>query len=192
MEAIQALKGKAPSDLMEVTMALSAHILVLGKKAKSLKEAEKKLSQALKTGKALEKLREMIKRQGGHPKVLDDYRLLPWAKYKLLVNSDRQGYVQSIDTRKIGLCAMKLGAGREKMDSPIDPGVGMLIKKKVGDPVRRGEALAVVFANNLKKARQASQEIRPGYQITKRKTSRLKKILFFVDKKGTRKLNGGF
>lgn len=192
MEAIQALKGKAPSDLMEVTMALSAHILVLGKKAKSLKEAEKKLSQALKTGKALEKFREMIKRQGGHPRVLDDYRLLPWAKYKLLVNSDRQGYVQSIDTRKIGLCAMKLGAGREKMDSPIDPGVGMLIKKKVGDPVRKGEALAVVFANNLKKARQASQEIRPGYQITKRKTSRLKKILFFVDEKGTRKLNGGF
>jgi pyrimidine-nucleoside phosphorylase len=184
MEAIQALKGKAPSDLMEVTMALSAHILVLGKKAKSLKEAEKKLSQALKTGKALEKLREMIKRQGGHPRVLDDYRLLTWAKYKLLVNSDRQGYVQSIDTRKI--------AGREKMDSPIDPGVGMLIKKKVGDPVRKGEALAVVFANNLKKARQASHEIRPGYQITKRKTSRLKKILLFVDEKGTRKLNGGF
>ena len=176
IEAIHALKEKAPRDLMEVTLALGAHMLVLGKKAKNLKEAEKKLNQAIKTGKALDKFREMIKRQGGDPKVVDDFGLLPWVKFKLLVNSNREGHVQSIDTRKIGLCAVKLGAGRERMDSSIDPGVGMLIKKKVGDSIKKGDALAVVYANNLKKARQASQEIRQAYQITKRKTSRLKKI----------------
>lgn len=176
IEAIHTLKEKAPRDLMDVTLALGAHMLVLGKKAKNLKEAEKKLNQAIKTGKALDKFREMIKRQGGDPKVVDDFGLLPWVKFKLLVNSNREGYVQSIDTRKIGLCAVKLGAGRERMDSSIDPGVGMLIKKKVGDSIKKGDALAVVYANNLKKARQASQEIRQAYQITKRKTSRLKKI----------------
>ncbi len=176
IEAIHALKEKAPRDLMDVTLALGAHMLVLGKKAKNLKEAEKKLNQAIKTGKALDKFREMIKRQRGDPKVVDDFGLLPWVKFKLLVNSNREGYVQSIDTRKIGLCAVKLGAGRERMDSSIDPGVGMLIKKKVGDSIKKGDALAVVYANNLKKARQASQEIRQAYQITKRKTSRLKKI----------------
>jgi len=73
------------------------------------------------------------------------------------------------------------------MDSPIDQGVGMLIKKKVGDSVRKGEPLAVIYANNLKKARQACHEIRQVYQIGRRKTRKLKKILFIVDEKGTKK-----
>jgi pyrimidine-nucleoside phosphorylase len=183
IEAIQALKGKTPSDLMEVTMALSARMLIFGKKAKSLKEAGKKLNQSIATGQALEKFRQMIKSQEGNPKVLYDYRLLPWAKHKLIVNADKQGYVQSIDTMKIGISAMKLGAGREKMDSQIDLGVGFLIKKKVGDFVRQREPLAIVFANDVDKGKLAGQEIKQAYQISKRKTDRLKKILFFVDEK---------
>jgi len=187
IEAIHALKGKAPQDLMEVTMALCAHMLLLGKKTRNIKEAETKLNQAITSGKALQKFCEMIRRQGGNSKVVDDFGLLPWAKYRVLISSRREGYVQSIDTRKIGLCVVKLGAGREKMDSPIDPGVGMLIKKKVEDSVRKGEPLAVIYANNLKKARQACHEIRQVYQIGRRKTRKLKKILFFVDEKGTKK-----
>ncbi|MGB8656974.1 MAG: thymidine phosphorylase [Candidatus Zixiibacteriota bacterium] len=185
VEAIQALKGKAPKDLMEVTLALSAHMLVLGKKATNLKEAERKLKQAIETGRALEKLREMIGKQGGNPKVIDDYRLLPWAKYKLVVNSHTEGYVQSIDTMRIGLSAVALGAGREKMDSPIDPGVGLLIQKKVGDSVQKDEPLALVFANGLPKGRLIAQEIKLSYRIAKRKTSRLNKLLFLSDGKRT-------
>jgi pyrimidine-nucleoside phosphorylase len=188
VEAIQTLKGKAPQDLMDVTMTLSAHMLILGKKAKNLRGAEKKLKQAIATGQALEKFRQMIKSQEGNPKVLEDYRLLPWAKHKLIVNADREGYVQSIDTMKIGLSAMKLGAGREKMGSEIDHGVGYLIKKKVGDFMRKDEPLAVVFANDVNKGRLASQEISRAYQITERKTSKLKKILFFVDEKGIKQI----
>jgi len=150
--------------------------------------AEKKLKQALETGQALKKFREMIKRQGGNPKVLDDYRLLPWAKHKLIVSSDREGYVQSIDTMKVGLSAVSLGAGREKMNSQIDPGVGFLIKKKVGDIVKKDEPLAIVFANDVNKGKLASQEIKQAYRITKRKTRRLKKILFFVDGKGIKQI----
>ena len=131
VEAIHALKGKAPHDLMEVTMALAERMLVLGKKAKTPKEAEKKLKKAIESGKAIDKFVEMVKRQGGDPKVIYDFGLLPWAKFRLLVNSDRRGYVQSIDTRKIGLCAVRLGSGREKLESQIDHGAGMLIKKKV-------------------------------------------------------------
>ena len=188
VEAIHALKGKAPRDLMEVTVALGARMLVLGKKAKTQKEAEKKLQKAIESGKAIDKFAEMVKKQGGDPKVIYDFGLLPWAKFRLLVNSDRRGYVQSIDTRKIGLCAVRLGAGREKLGDPIDHGAGMLIKKKVGDSVNTGEALAIVFANNLKKARQASQQIRESYEITKRRTRRLKKVLMVVDEKGSRTL----
>jgi pyrimidine-nucleoside phosphorylase len=192
IEALHALRGRAPRDLMEVTMALGARMLVLGKKATNAREAEKKLQRAMGAGKALLKFREIIRRQGGNPKVVDDFGLLPWAKFKLWVNSRREGCIHSIDTRRIGFSAVKLGAGREKMDSPIDPGVGMLIKKKVGDRVRKNEPLAVVFANDLKKARQASSEIRQAYDIKERKRARLKKISWIVDEKGARRLKGGY
>jgi pyrimidine-nucleoside phosphorylase len=187
IEAIHALKGKAPKDLIGVTMALGARMLVLGKKAKNPREAEAKLSQAIRTGKALSKFQQMVKAQGGNPEVVDDFGLLPWARFRLLISSRREGYVHSVDTRKIGLCGVMLGAGREKLDSPIDRGVGMLIKKKVGDSVKRNEPLAVVFANNLKKARLACQEIRQAYGIKKARSRRLKKVLLIVDERGPRK-----
>ncbi len=190
IEAIHALKGMAPPDLTQVTMALGAHMLVLGKKARSLKEAERKLKQAIQTGKALDKFRDMIKKQGGKPEVTDDFGLLPWAKFRLLVSSKREGFVQSIDTRRIGLAAMELGAGREKLDSPIDHGVGFLIKKKVGDSIGRNEALAVIYANDLKKARQACGEIREAYCVGRTKSRRLKKVLQVVDEKGAGKPTG--
>jgi pyrimidine-nucleoside phosphorylase len=180
IESIHALKGVAPRDLMRITMAQGAHMLVLGKKARNLQDAENKLSQAIQTGKALDKFREMIKKQGGKPDVTDDFGLLPWGKFRLLVSSKREGYINSIDTRKIGLTAVYLGAGREKLDSSVDHGVGFLIKKKVGDSVEKNEGLAVVYANDLKKARFASQEIRQAYEIGKTKTRRLKKILQVV------------
>ena len=188
VETIHALKGKAPRDLMDVTMALAQRMLILAKKARTAKEAESKLQKAMDSGKAIDKFAEMVKKQGGNPKVVYDFGLLPWTKFRVLVSSKRQGYVQSIDTRRIGLCAVELGAGRQKLDDPIDHGVGTLIKKKVGDPVSTGEALAIVFANNLKKARQASYEIREAYTITKRKTRRLKKVLSIVDERGSRPL----
>lgn len=189
IEAIHALQGKAPSDLMEVTMALSTRMLVLGKKARTPKEAERKLQQAIDSGRALKKLEEIIRRQEGDPQVLSDFGLLDWAKYRLMVNSDRDGYVRSIDTTQIGLCASMLGAGRERMDSRIDPGVGFLIKKKVGDPVEKNDPLAVIYANNLKKARQACQDIRQAYGIGKKRVRRLRKILQVVDERGARKFN---
>jgi pyrimidine-nucleoside phosphorylase len=186
VEAIHALKGKAPRDLMEVTMALAERMLVLGKKAKMPKEAQDKLKRAIESGKAIDKFAEMVRKQGGNANVIYDFGLLPWAKFRLLVNSDRQGHVQSIDTRKIGLCAVELGAGRQKLDDPVDHGVGMLVKKKVGDSVEKGEALAIVFANDLKKARQASHQIREAYKIKKEKRPRLKKMLMVVDERGSR------
>ncbi|MCK4428078.1 MAG: pyrimidine-nucleoside phosphorylase, partial [candidate division Zixibacteria bacterium] len=199
IEAIQALKGKASEDLTKVTFALGIYMLILGKKAKNFsvidryasggKEAKKKLEEAVKSGKALDKFKQMVKRQGGNPKVVDDYRLLPWAKYKITVESGQTGYVKSINTLKIGLSAQKLGAGRERLDSKIDPGVGFLIKKKVGDRVKKGENLAVVFYNDLKKGKWAKQQIKEAYQISKRRTKRLKKILYLVDEKGIKRWN---
>jgi pyrimidine-nucleoside phosphorylase len=187
IEAIQALKGREPEDLMEVTFALGAYMLILGRKAKNLKEAKEKLDEAIKSGRALHKFEQMVKKQGGDPRVVDDYRLLPWAKHKMTAESDQTGYVKSINTLKIGLLAVKLGAGRERLDTPIDFGVGFLIKKKVGDRVKKGENLAVIFSNDLKKGEWARKEIKEAYQISKRRTNRLKKILYLIDEKRIKK-----
>ena len=187
VEVIQTLKGRGPEDLMEVTFALGAYMLILGGKAKNYEEAEKKLKKAIENGKALDKFEQMVKKQGGDPGVVDDYRLLPWAKHKITIESDQTGYVKSINTLKVGLSAVKLGAGRERLDSKIDPGVGFLIKKKVGDQVEKGENLAVIFCNDLKKGELAKQEVQEAYQINKRRTNRLKKILYLIDGRGIKK-----
>jgi pyrimidine-nucleoside phosphorylase len=187
IEAIHALKGKAPKDLMEVTLTLGARMLILGKKAKSPREAEAKLLRAIQSGEALSKFQQMVKKQGGDANVVNDFGLLPWAKFRLLVTSRSDGYVHSIDTRGIGLCAVTLGAGREKLDSSIDPGAGLLIKKKVGEPVAKGDPLAVIYANNLKKARAASGQIREAYRIGRARSRRLRKVVQVVDERGARR-----
>jgi pyrimidine-nucleoside phosphorylase len=192
IEAIQSLKGKGPGDLMEVTFALGAYMLILGRRAKNFKEAKEKLEEAIKSGKALHKFKQMVKKQGGDPRVVDDYLLLPWAKHKITVESDQTGYVKSINTLRIGLCAVKLGAGRERLESKIDPGVGFLIKKKVGDQVKKGENLAVIFSNDLEKGEWAKKEIKEAYQISKRRTNKLKKILYQVDERGIKKWDVNF
>lgn len=192
IETIQALKGRGPEDLMKVTLALGAYMLILGRKAKNFKEAKKKLEESIKIGKALDKFKQMVKKQGGDPRVVDDYRLLPWAKHKMTVESDQTGYVKSINTLKIGLSAVKLGAGRERLDSEIDPGVGFLIKKKIGDWVKKGGNLAVIFSNDLKKGEWAKQEIKEAYQITKRRINKLKKVLYLIDEKGIKKWDVNF
>jgi pyrimidine-nucleoside phosphorylase len=189
IEAIQALKGRAPEDLMKVTFALGTCMLILGRKVKNRKEAERKLEEAIKSGKALDKFKQMVKMQGGNPKAVDDYRLLPWARHKMVVESDQTGYVKSINTLRIGLSAVKLGAGRERLDSKIDFGVGFLIKKKVGDQIKKGENLAVIFSNDLRKGEWAKKEIKEAYQIRKRKTNRLKKVLYIIDEEGIKKWN---
>lgn len=184
IEAIQALKGKWPEDLMRVTFALGSYMLLLGRKAKNHKKAKEKLEKVLKNGKALGKFEQMVKKQGGDPRVVDDYRLLPWTKHKITVESNQTGYVKAINTLKIGLSAVKLGAGRERLDSKIDPGVGFLVKKKVGDRVEKGENLALVFCNDLGKGKQAKKEIKEAYRISRRRTKRLRKILYLVDEMG--------
>lgn len=178
IESIEALKGKGSEDLMEVTLALGAEMLILGKKAKNLKEAEGKLEQAIESGAGLKKFEQMIRSQGGNPDVIHNYDLLPRAKYEIEVKSQREGYVKSIQTKEIGSAACELGAGREKIDDQIDLSIGFLINKKVGDYVEKREVIASVFANDLTKGKTAEEEIKDSYKISKQKTKGLKKILY--------------
>lgn len=147
VEAIDTLKGEGPEDLTELSLVLGSQMVVLGKKADTLEEAREMLEKAIEDGSALEKFRQLIESQGGNEDVIDDYNLLPTAEYKVEVTSDAEGYVTQIESENMGVAASILGAGRETKESEIDLAVGIVLEKKVGDKVKKGDTLAVIHSN---------------------------------------------
>jgi len=186
IESIEALKGNLKKDLMEVTLALGSYMLILGRRVRSFEKGKEILYQAIKNGKALETFKQMIKLQGGDEGIVENYNLLPKAKFETSVKSTKSGYVKAIDTKKIGLAAVELGAGREKKEDKIDWDVGFLIKKKVGDYVKKGEVIAEVLANNKKRGEVAKEKILSSYTIIKAKSNRLSKMYYLIDEKGVK------
>ncbi|OAA90472.1 pyrimidine-nucleoside phosphorylase [Clostridium ljungdahlii] len=146
-EAIDTLKGEGPEDLTELVLTLGSQMVVLGKKAKTLEEAREKLLEAIKSGKALEKFKEFLKNQGGDPSVVDNPEKLPQAKYKIPVPAKESGYVSNMLADQIGIAAMLLGAGRATKEDKIDLAVGIVLNKKVGDKVEKGESLMTIYSD---------------------------------------------
>ncbi|WP_076756446.1 pyrimidine-nucleoside phosphorylase [Edaphobacillus lindanitolerans] len=146
-EAIATLKGEGPEDLTRLCVELGSRMVVAGGKADSLEEGARMIHEVLGDGSALGLFRSFIEAQGGDPEVVDHPDRLPSANEVIQVDAKRDGYIQSIGADDIGLAAMHLGAGRATKDEAIDLGVGIVLKKKVGDPVRKGEPLAEVHSN---------------------------------------------
>jgi pyrimidine-nucleoside phosphorylase len=145
-ECIETLKGRGPTDLESLSVELAAFMVQMAGAAPALDEARSRVRAALSSGAGLERLRRVIELQGGNPRVCDDPQLLPQARETVVVRSDRDGRVARLAARAIGHAAMLLGAGRETLASVIDPSVGFVLHKKVGDPVAVGEALVTVHA----------------------------------------------
>lgn len=140
-ESIECLKGNAPEDLMEVTLYLGALMLRLAGIEAEIEEGKKRLTELIENGSALERFIKMIELQGGNPKIVERPTLLPYSCLSIDITSPESGYVQSMDAEAVGIASMILGAGREKMDSTIDPAAGIILKKKVGDFVEKDELL---------------------------------------------------
>ncbi|GAA4849256.1 pyrimidine-nucleoside phosphorylase [Paenibacillus vulneris] len=153
-EAIDTLQGKGPKDLEELCLALGRQMVFLANKAASLEEAEEKLREVIRNGKALEKFKSFIANQGGDPSVVDHPEKLPQAAYQIEVPAKEDGIVAEIVADEIGTAAMLLGAGRATKESEIDLAVGLMLKKKIGDPVKKGESLVTIHTN-----RQDVQEV---------------------------------
>ncbi|KXZ13101.1 pyrimidine-nucleoside phosphorylase [Bacillus nakamurai] len=146
-EAIDTLRGEGPEDLNELVLTLGSQMVVLAKKAETLEEARVKLQEVMKNGKALEKFKEFLNNQGGDGSVVDDPSKLPQAAYKIDVPAKEAGVVSEIVADEIGVAAMLLGAGRATKEDDIDLAVGIMLRKKVGDKVEKGEALVTLYAN---------------------------------------------
>ncbi len=183
IETVESLKGNFPPDLKEVTLALGSQMLLLAGRVNNFEEGIKILEQKIQSKEALHKFRQLLERQSGNVDVLENYNLLPRATYRIEVKSYQSGYVQSINTYQIGMIARDLGAGRKTKDDKIDHGAGLLIKKKVGDQVKKGEILAVVLVNDREKGHTVIKKISCCYQIGFKKKRKLKKILYYLDHK---------
>ncbi|MBX4146045.1 pyrimidine-nucleoside phosphorylase [Paenibacillus lautus] len=146
-EAIDALRGEGPKDLEELCLALGRQMVYLAQKADSLEDAEEKLREVIRNGKALEKFKEFIQNQGGDPSVVDHPDRLPKAQYLIELPAQRDGVVAELVADEIGTAAMLLGAGRATKESEIDLAVGLMLNKKVGDAVKKGDSLVTIHAN---------------------------------------------
>ena len=147
-EAIATLQGKGPEDLRQLCFVLGAHMLILSKQANTIKEAEQMLAKAISSGKALEKFQQFISAQGGDASIVDHPEKLPVAKYVYGIRTKRSGYIPKILPESVRMAAMMLGAGRKTKQSLIDLSVGLVLQKKVGDFVSKGETWIQVFSQN--------------------------------------------
>ena len=167
IESLECLKGRGPVDLMEVTFALTGHMLILGGAARDEKDARQKMEAAITNGSALEKFRQMCVAQGGDSRVVDDYSLLPTASTitEIRAPAAASGFVSEVDALKCGQAIMALGGGRAAITDRIDPGVGISQLIKIGEPVTAGTVLCVLHSNDAGKAARAEELVRSAIQF---------------------------
>lgn len=152
IEAVETLKGHGPKDFTELCMQAGAIMLIQGNICDNEEEAHKMLREAIESGRAFEKFKEMVKAQGGNTAVIDDTSLLPKSKNITEIKSLKDGYIEKIHSEQLGILAMHLGAGRETKEDDINHGVGLVINCKKGDEIKSGDVICYVHHDNKLKS----------------------------------------
>ncbi len=165
IEAIETLNGNGPKDVLEVSLALGSHMLVMGGKCKDLETAKNMLLMTIENKSALDKMAEWVKSQGGNEKMVYDTSLFEIGKYEVdvIYEGDTDYFVSEINTTQIGLATLSLGGGRLKKDDEIDLSVGVRIIAKVGKKIKNKEIIAKIYSNNKEKAFEAMRIIGNAY-----------------------------
>jgi thymidine phosphorylase len=160
------MRGNGPPDLVELSLELGSRMLSMAQPDRTVESAKEQLFKLLNDGSALQKFRQLIEFQGANPQVVDDFNLLPTASAEYAVSSPRAGFVSRISADDIGRAATLLGAGREKMDSKIDPAVGIVLEHKIGDRIQAGERLCTIYYNSETNVEEASQMVEDAFRIS--------------------------
>ncbi len=166
-EAVRVLKGEGPADVRELSVELAAQMTALS--GKSIEESRESAEKALRDGSAYRCFLDMVKRQGGDIKLLEDTERFPEAQYQFEFCADRSGYLSRMDTQKIGIVSALLGAGRTAKESSIDPLAGIVFDKKTGDAVKLGERIAVLHSSSCYGFEEAERLLREAVVIEKQK-----------------------
>jgi len=180
-EAVATLRGKGPDDFWEHCLAIAEQMLILGDRAKDGASARAMLGEAVHCGRALEKLMEWVKAQGGDPSVLADPPSMGVAPIVEAVPAPRSGQIAAIDAREVGLAAVGLGAGRERKGKPIDHAVGIVFEAKVGDRVAAGDTLFSVHAADRRRCDRARERVLRAYGWAEDKVEPLPLVYEVID-----------
>jgi pyrimidine-nucleoside phosphorylase/thymidine phosphorylase len=165
MEAIEAMRGNGPEDLVELSLELASRIVCLAHPDRTLEGAKDEMFRLLNDGAALKQFRQILEAQSGNPGVIDSFELLPNASADFVVSSPRAGYVSRISADDIGHAVALLGGMRETMDARIDSAVGIVLEHKVGDRIQSGERLCTIYYNSDKHLEEASEMVEDAFHI---------------------------
>ena len=180
VEAVKALKGEMTEDVKEIVLTFGSYMLKMAGKGEDLVKNKNKILKVIKNGKAYEKFLELVRVQGGDVTYIEDLQKFEKAPIIMPVLSENDGYVSSLNAETIGKVSILLGAGRTKKEDGIDPRVGIILCKKIGDGFKKGDVLAYIHANDEAKAEEAIKMVKSAYKYTKKpvkKTSAILEIL---------------
>ena len=180
MEASQSLQNLGPTDLVQISLELAARMIFLGKVTPTLEAARDLAEEKLVDGSGFRKLKSVIGAQGGDPRCLDKFELLPNATGMREIATPRTGYVTEIDAEDIGMASNLLGAGREKMEDSIDPAVGVILEVKVGEKVEAGSVLCRLYYTKEERVEEAATVVEDAFKISSRKPGERALILEVV------------
>jgi pyrimidine-nucleoside phosphorylase len=165
VEVVGVLRGGGPEDLRELCHELAGWMLYLGGAARTVAEGKQRSAELISSGKALEKFRQMVEMQGGDPRAIDDMNLLPQAQHTMEILSPGAGYLVSVQCEQIGTACVILGGGRERKEDAVDPAVGIMLHKKVGERVEAGEPLATIHYNSKARVAGAKRLLEKSFTI---------------------------
>ncbi|MFN0150369.1 MAG: thymidine phosphorylase [bacterium] len=183
-ETIAYLGGEAIPDLHVLGLALGGEMLVLGGAARDLSEGIAKIREARASGRGLQALRAMIEAQGGDARVVDDPARLPRARASEVVRAGAEGVVASVDARRIGFCATRLGAGRARKEDAVSAGAGIVIHKRSGEAVRRGDILATLHADTEDAISAEREDVLAAFEVSEQKRTAKPLLLLRVTRDG--------
>jgi len=179
IEAINALKGNMPEDVEEVVLELGAHMLKLAGKGENIQVNKIKILEAIKTGKAFHKFKQLVENQGGNVEYIENINNFDKAKYEIEILSKEEGYISQINAEEVGKIASSLGAGRIRKEDEIDYIAGIILNKKVGDKVQKGEKLASLYTNK-EQYEEEKQKLEQIIKISKEEVEKPKTILEII------------
>lgn len=171
VESLDVLVGEGPEDVVELTVALGAEMLVLGRVATDIDDGRLRMRHAMTSGAGLKLFERIVEAQGGDARALSDRTRLPTAKRTVDVPAPRAGWVSAFATDEVGRAAMLLGAGRQKMDDRIDPAVGLVLRAKIGERVEEGQPLATFHVNDDRALPQATQKLLRAITLADERTA---------------------
>jgi pyrimidine-nucleoside phosphorylase len=165
VEVVDVLRGEGPEDLRQLCLELGGWMLYLGGVSATVFEGKKQSEKLIASGKALDRFRQMVELQGGDARAIDDPKKLPRAQHTMMLPSPQEGYLASLQCEQVGTACVILGGGRERKEDSVDPAVGIVLHKKVGDAVSAGEPLATIHYNAETRAVRARQLLEHSYRI---------------------------